>query len=245
MDVKEVLQKVLKLQGVEYDIYGLERKLRELPEERNANEKVREKKQVELKVHQDKLEEFRTAETKSMGIIEQHTKKITGLEEKEKLIKTQKEFEALDSERQSNTESLGEEERKRKEISTKIANLEKDVRERISEIEKLEQKIQTFDENMKGEIEELNKKLDELKEKRNSMTAGIPLEMLDKFERIVRMKDGIGIVRLDESICSGCYVTVPPQAINNIGSFKEISYCPTCARILYPPGLEEATPTES
>lgn len=236
---KEILSKILKLQDIEYEIFQLEKQLLKVPEERDIQKKLFDKKTVELRIHEDKLSEYKTEDASLLKTLETLTAKLASLDEKEKLIKTQKEFESLDTERRHVTSELDEEQKKRKDMYIKITNLEKEVRDRTAEVENLENNIETLSANISGKVQDMEKKIAELREKEGPMSKGIPIDVLDKFQRIVRVKEGIGIVTLEGSICGGCYVSVPPQNQNFICSYLDVVYCPNCQRILCPVTLKE------
>jgi len=54
-----------------------------------------------------------------------------------------------------------------------------------------------------------------------------------KFERIVKNKDGIGIVTISKGHCNGCYLMLPNEFVNLVRKSEEVQYCPNCSRILY------------
>ena len=58
-------------------------------------------------------------------------------------------------------------------------------------------------------------------------------EVIYKFEKIVRKKEGLGIVSIKNSVCMGCNMILPPQFVNDVRREEKIIFCPNCSRILY------------
>ncbi|MEM9424301.1 MAG: C4-type zinc ribbon domain-containing protein, partial [Spirochaetota bacterium] len=58
-------------------------------------------------------------------------------------------------------------------------------------------------------------------------------EMLYKFDRILRNKGGKGIVPISQGICSGCFMILPRQFMNDVRSSDDVHFCPYCSRILF------------
>ena len=51
--------------------------------------------------------------------------------------------------------------------------------------------------------------------------------------RIVRNKEGRGIVALTCGYCTGCHLVLPQEFINKVRSNDKIYFCPNCSRTLY------------
>jgi len=68
---------------------------------------------------------------------------------------------------------------------------------------------------------------------KDKSAAGLDEEIIYKFEKIVKKKDGIGIVSIRKNVCMGCNVILPPQFVNNVRTEATIIFCPNCSRILY------------
>ena len=63
--------------------------------------------------------------------------------------------------------------------------------------------------------------------------------MLFKFERIIRNKEGLGIVALRAGVCTGCQMILPPFFANRVRIGEEIMFCPNCSRIVFYGGDDE------
>ncbi|HPO02771.1 MAG TPA: C4-type zinc ribbon domain-containing protein, partial [Treponemataceae bacterium] len=65
------------------------------------------------------------------------------------------------------------------------------------------------------------------------VSPGIDPETKFKLERIIKSKQGVGIVAIHGNVCTGCHMILPAQFANIVRIGEKIVYCPYCSRILY------------
>jgi predicted nucleic acid-binding Zn-ribbon protein len=75
--------------------------------------------------------------------------------------------------------------------------------------------------------------MEELEAKEKDVVDGIDEEFRAKFEKIVRNKEGRGIVAVTCGYCTGCHLVLPQEFINKVRSNDKIYFCPNCSRTLY------------
>jgi predicted nucleic acid-binding Zn-ribbon protein len=136
------------------------------------------------------------------------------------LIKTQREYEALDKEIKEATE---------KEQTLSKGALEKEE----MMIKKQEEDVKEEQSKIKLKVKEKNQELKKLQNEEKKITPGLDEEILFKFERIIKSKSGVGIVSLSKGVCAGCYMILPPQFVNEVRLGEKVEFCPYCSRILF------------
>ena len=168
------------------------------------------------------------------------TQKLTDAEqEREKsegqmdIIKTQREYEALDKEIRDATEK---EQSLRKELQREQISVEElkgslDKEELL--ISKQEEDVKEEQSKIKVKIKEKNSELKKLQTEEKKITPGLEEDILFKFERIIKSKSGLGIVSLAKGVCTGCYMILPPQFVNTVHLGERVEFCPYCSRILF------------
>jgi RNase P subunit RPR2 len=149
------------------------------------------------------------------------------------LIKTQREYEALDKEIRDAADKelqfrrdLQKEEKVLEEMLHALEREESLIKEQEEELRQEQEKI-------RSEIEKRQEQLKTLELQEKEIIPGLDPEMLFKFERIIRSKSGLGIVPLKRGVCSGCHMILPMQFVNEVRSGKSILFCPYCSRILF------------
>jgi predicted nucleic acid-binding Zn-ribbon protein len=231
--MQKVYEKLKELQGVLLNEFYIEEELEEIPMELN-----------ELKKRYHKLK--RTIDDKEQSV-EHNTQLIQQLtKEKEeaqqsrnkyegqiKLIKTQKEYEALTSEIAQIDEKLAKIESEELEALQEVEKVQVDLEGEKTLLEELKSTIEDKEKEVSKLASEKKKELDKCLKEKKSISSGLDEELLYKFEKIVKNKEGIGIVSIKNNVCMGCNMLLPPQFVNDVRREDELIFCPNCSRILY------------
>jgi len=225
--------RLIELQKLDLEILKLERSMAEVPE---ALKKVKEKKEslegklanltaiIEEKEAQRKLfEEELKEEIKRLKQTQARLTQIRGTREYQILLAEIEEIKRTNKQ-------------KEEEILKLMEEVEKLTVEKNKIEEELNKITQIFDEENK-KFEELCQKLKEeiakLTEKRAQMTKKVSSGILRKYEMIRQKKGGIGIAPVDNGVCEGCHMAIPPQLYIEIQKDKRFHECPHCKRIIY------------
>ena len=231
--MQEVFSKLRTLQDILSKKYDIEREINEIP-------KVLTTKQELLNRLKKSYIDKNTQRERSVDRIKHLRFKLSEAEEQREqyekqmdLIKTQREYEALDKEIKEATEKeqqfrkdILREEKELEELNVSLEREENMIKQQEEELSDEQQKIR--DESLQKE--EL---LTELEDEEKNVVPGLEEEILFKFERIIRSKSGVGIVPVKESICTGCHMQLPSQFVNEVRAGEKIHFCPYCSRILF------------
>jgi len=229
----EVFEKLKSLQDILSKKFDIEQEIAEIPKVLETKKELLSRLKMGFIEKNDKLTTVKAHIRKlqlDMAAIEE---KRESLEKQMDLIKTQREYEALDKEIQ---DAGDKEQTFRKEIQRENKVLE----EITKAIEREELLIKQQEEELEAEktkIDEQSKskelELDELKKEENKIVPGMDSDILFKFERIIRSKSGVGIVPIKKGTCSGCHMLLPAQFVNDVREGEGILFCPYCSRILH------------
>jgi len=96
-------------------------------------------------------------------------------------------------------------------------------------------KVETHMASLVTRKENLDARQKELEAERPSFTDGIDEDLLDRYNRLFKSKNGIALVTVEHGVCAGCNMQVTNQSILEVKAEKEIVGCPQCGRILYEP----------
>ncbi len=234
ISVRDQMKKIIELQKIDGEIHNLKVELQEKPA---VLERLRE----EFESRKEALKEL---EEKSKAI-------QVDRKEKELALKTQEDEIAKANAQLSQIKT-------NKEYTAKISEIEH-IKADQSIIE--EKILTSYDEgdSIKAEIEKEQVKVDEEEKKylakkketeddikvvedrikvldsqRQQSTPGVDPSYLSRYERILRHKDGIAVVPVQEgSSCGGCFMNITPQQLNEIKMYEELVECEMCSRILY------------
>jgi predicted nucleic acid-binding Zn-ribbon protein len=233
MEMQEIYTNLVDLQKILTERFKLEEKMEELPRMLSSRIEVLNRlKKSYLAKHEQfkKLEENIFSHQKMMGELSLHQKRLS---EKVKAISTQREYEALDNE-------IAMAKKKEEEYRFHLLQDQRvieDLRGALSKdeiaIKQQEEDIVKEEERIKSELDKIKKEHEALLKNEENLTKEIDENIRYKFEKIVKNKDGIGIVSVTKGYCNGCYLAIPAEFINKIRENKEIQFCPNCSRILF------------
>ena len=231
--VTDLIKKLVELQKIDGEVYNLNRDLEEKPAQVAELKDEYEKKKSVLKSLEEKGKELQL-KRKELEL-ELKTKEDLIIKTNKQLseIKTNKEYTAKITEIESikADKSIIEEKilisfDESEEVNKKI-DAEKAI---LAEEEKkyLEKKKQVDD-----DVLVIKDRIKVLEGHRSQIVPGIDKNQLERYERILRHKEGKAIVPVQGNTCGGCYMNVTPQMINVIKMHEEIVTCEMCTRILY------------
>ncbi|MBC8440204.1 MAG: nucleotide-binding protein [Deltaproteobacteria bacterium] len=153
--------------------------------------------------------------------------------EKLRMVKTNKEYNLFLREVDDN--------KKRKDV------LETELLELLDEKEKIEKIVQESEKEfhlLKDQIEEeqkdIEKKsiddrelLDEYIAQQNEISKTLDPSLMNRFAKISKMNNGSAVIYVEDAVCMGCFMNVPPQLYIEIQRGNSLISCPQCSRILY------------
>lgn len=239
MLMEEVFERLREYQSILTKRVEIEKEVQDIPKALDA--------QTELlarlkKSYAEKHALFEEAEARvrdMRGQLAEAESSREGAEKQMDSISTQREYEALNKEIRDATErehgirkDLQREERNLVEIEESLRRDESMIQLQESEIAEKSKKINTERDTKLQEV-------DHLKSEEAEASKGLDRDVLYKFERIIRSKQGLGIVPVKGYVCTGCYMILPAQFVNEVRSGNKIIFCPYCSRVLYYQETEE------
>ena len=231
----EQIEYLMELQGFAEDKYFLSK-------EKEKVEEVLMERGKEMKDLGEKLSEFEKAiKIKDKGNEEPYLERqkliqeINSLKEKEKLVKTQKEYLALDTEKEGKMKKVQDIEEGIEKEEKEKKDLMKDLEYERKNLEEMREQYGEKEEELRMELDEIKGKLLKIEEMSKGIELKIDRQILNKFEYIVKNKNGVGIVPVINMICEGCNIAITPQVLSKIRKKEELVQCINCARILYLP----------
>ncbi len=81
---------------------------------------------------------------------------------------------------------------------------------------------------------ELLKDLERLSSERKATVSAVTSHMLEVYDGLRKQKRGLAVAEISDNSCMACGTTMTAALQQNARSSIDLSYCPTCGRILYP-----------
>jgi len=232
-NLKDQIRKLVELQIMDEEIFRFKRELREKPAELEALKEEFESKKVKLKSLEDKLKVIQVTQKNLELDLKTKEEGIAKADSSLSLLKTNKEYQArlLEIENLKADKSIVEE-------KILLGYDEVDAARKTMEAEKatVAQYEKDFNNQKKLVDDSVAIIGDQLKVKESQRTRIAPEvrpDFLSRYERILKNKDGLGIVKVLDHACGGCYMHLTEQAMNELRKYEQIISCDQCARMLY------------
>ena len=100
---------------------------------------------------------------------------------------------------------------------------EKEVLQKRSELEKFASEAQA--------------QIDDLQQEKGQLRTQIPEELIQQYERIAIVRNGVALAEVKDQSCQGCHVRLRPQFFAEVKTNQEMMTCENCNRFLYWAGL--------
>ena len=179
------------------------------------------------------LEQHRTSRVSLEKEVAEIQSRLSRSKEQLMAVKTNKEYQAMQTEI-----SNGEEEMTRLEDKLLEKMLEgDDLNGSLEQADQLLVKEQNIVETERSRIEkeqiELEQQIELVQVERNKIVAQLPSQTVDLFEMLARGRKGIAVVEAANGRCNSCQVRLRPQLFNSVRANDTLIQCESCQRILY------------
>jgi predicted nucleic acid-binding Zn-ribbon protein len=132
-------------------------------------------------------------------------------------------------------------------LNEQNSKIEEEVLKKLGEVEGLDRAKKDAEGDLKvvqGEYKEKEKELQEIVQgldqqladltaRRDAAAKDVPSDHLLLYERVLTRHRDSALARIENQVCQGCFMSIPPQTINQILLGRELSQCKNCLRILY------------
>lgn len=227
------IQKLVKLQEIDTQLYSLNREKNEKPKLLEALQNELEQKKQILKEYEEKNKTLLLKRKDKEGQLALKEENIKSLQSKLYTLKTNKEYSAMLTEINGvkMDKSLLEEEilglfDEQDALKRELEQKQEILKQEEGEFEKEKQKIL-------NRIKEIENLIKDLEAKRAVTEKEIDAKIVSQYNKILKGKNGLALVEVKHNSCQGCFMNVPPQVINEIKMNDKLIFCEMCARILY------------
>ncbi len=236
------IKQLIALQKVDNAIYDVNKLLNKAPEEIEAlKQKFEDFDNQKLHI-EEKIVHLHEQEKRVQNEVEESVASIKKSKAKLTQVENEREFNAVSREMDSMEKQNKTREDEQSALSGELSFQNAKLEEVIELWEEAEKMLQTAQENFAQMAKESEGQLAELEVARNVSLGYVPAPVLSRYEFIRRRLKHPVIVPVIEGVCTGCHISIPPQAYNELQRGQQIVSCPNCQRLIY--WSEHFTPVE-
>jgi len=230
--MQESLRALLELQKTDRDLHELEQFKVDIPSQLETMSAARTEAETRLADQEAKVADIEKNRRQYEGDLQLAQEQVKKYQGQLYSVKTNKEYDALQTEIQAQ--------------KTRISELEDGILQLITEAEAESESLET----MRGETESLIERFNEERaslesrlsavdedvavkmDERKRMTMRVENQVLKVYDRISRNLRGMTVVPVKKGACSGCFHVIPLQVMLQIRQGRRLISCESCGRIL-------------
>lgn len=233
-----VLKSLLDLQALDLKISARKKREAEIPRQKEKFEIHRKRLAAELAEAEKRVKNLQLEQREAEGEISQRQEQIRKYDNQLLAVKKNEEYQALLHEIDIVKKQIGAKEERIIGVLMEIDEAKAALEETTTRIAQEQAGITAECAKIDAELKEAEAERAALEATRGPVAAQVEAPLLAKYERIRRsLKSGDAVVPLNGESCSGCFMMVTAQTVNEILAGENFQSCRHCSRLLYSPEL--------
>ena len=227
------LKQLIELQKIDSRLLDIEKLRGDLP---NTVEVVNQK----LKLVQDeeekykyRIEEISSETRKHTADIDDNNIKLKKLNEQLFLVKSNKEYDALNFEIDHLKKTINDSEDTIIDLEEEKESINEKSKSITVDINDNQKILDETNNELKATMSKTQKEETQLKESRLKVASNISYRFLSNYDRLRQSRDGLGIMSIHSNACGACYTQLPRQTIIEVKQNSDVISCPSCSIYLF------------
>lgn len=233
INVEEQLNILIKLQGLDSQLYRLRRERAEKPKLIEELEARRNEEQAAVKGIEEKIKANQLKRKQKEMDLQSKEENVKKLSNQLYQMKTNKEYQTMQHEIEGHKADNSLLEDEILAIMEEADSLSKQLAGEKEIFSDADRRLNEDRKKTEGEIAVIDKEISDFESRRGELTAQVDSKLLSQYEKILVNREGAALVAVKSQACQGCFINLPPQVINEIRMKDRIIICESCARILY------------
>lgn len=235
----EQLELLLALQATDSRIRKLDHQLEDLPEQRQLDEESARILELEREHDETKVELDRAGAQQRQ--LEREVDVLTQRRDAERVrlydgsVANAREMKAVEAEIETTIRRISEHEDQLLEALENVEELETRVATLDAERDAGRTRVQELTRARDDAAKEILAQQAELGATRDSQAAGLPGELLDRYQQAADRAGGTGVGKLEGNACTACRIEMSMADVGELYAGPPLTTCPQCRRLLVVP----------
>jgi uncharacterized protein len=231
--LRKQLELLWELQKIDLTLKKIKEESDRFPKEMKKLDDRQNMEQEKIQKEKEKIESLEKERRQKERDLSTEQEKIKRSEGKMFDVKTNKEYQALLGEIESNKEATSRGEEEILQIMEEIDELKKDLLKREKEGTATLEKVEKDKKKIEEKMNQSNGLWKEQKERRDILSKQLESGLFKLYHTLKEKRQGVGVVNVKHETCQGCFVNIPPQMFIEVQKTNALIRCPNCNRILY------------
>jgi len=229
---KEQLETLAKLQSIEAEPQSINARLNVVPEKIESFDHEINTIDQRLSDESTRLEELKKEYRVNELDVDVNLSKMKKSEDKLREVKTNKEYQSTLKEIEDIKAINSEIEDKMIDCLDQIDEVEKYLSTKKDEFQVLKDQIESEKDAIHQESEAGKARLTELQTEWDAVSKQVDPKLMKTYMGVQDQR-GVAIVAVNNAVCQGCNLNIPPQMYNELQRGDSLRFCPHCQRIIY------------
>ena len=229
---REQLETLAKLQSMETETTIINAKLNIVPGKIESFDQEIQAIDQRLSDESTRLDELKKAYHRYELDVDENLLKIKKSEEKLRAVKTNKEYQSILKEIEDITAINSEIEDKMIDCLDQMDEVEKYLAIKKDEFRVIKDQIETEKDAIQQESEAGRVRITELQTEWDAVSKKVDPDLMKTYQQVQDQR-GVAIVAVNNAVCQGCNLNIPPQMYNELQRGDNLRFCPHCQRIIY------------
>lgn len=231
--IKEQISLLVEHQKADVAIFDIQKKLGQIPARLEAMDSRMAALSKEVEAETARIDDMKKDYRRFDAEISANESKMQKSREKLAAVKNNKEYQATLKEIDDIKERNSEIEDRMIERLDLIDAAEAQLKSEQEGLSRMRDEVSAEKKEIEKDREEYGKQLSRLEETRDRIDEKIDPAFMKTFEHS-RLNVGlITIAKVNNAVCSGCHMNIPPQKYIELQRCDEVHFCPNCHRIIY------------
>ena len=237
--MKETLNQLIELQKIDSRLNEINGLKGNLPEKVIDQEKELGEYTSENELKDARVQEIEAKFRKRNAEVEDFNVKLKKYKDQLYLVKSNKEYDALNNEIDNMKKAISESETILLSEEEEKISLNEVIQSNVNKIKEVSEILNKNKSELEMALSKTKAEEKKLLQNRDSLVKKIDNRYLNSYERILKSRNSAGMVSIVKSSCGSCYTKLPPQIVIEVKDNSKIISCPSCNIFLFWDGSGE------
>lgn len=227
------LELLIELQENERQVAGVQSEIDKIPDKMAALEAGLQAWTQELEVKKAGLASLQKNYRSFEGELETHQARIKKRQVQLNSVKTNREYQGLLKEIDDILATSSRIEDASLQCLDEMDAVEKQLAEKNQAFADEQQRIEEQKQQLIQESEALKQRMNQLQQEALKITDKLDPGLVTQYRQVKKRCGGLGLAQVENAVCKGCFLNIPPQMYNELHRGNELRMCPHCHRLIY------------
>jgi len=230
--VLEDLQLLVRLQEIDNQLMELELEKGDLPEQINALAREIDKHTSTIVLTEHNLSDLGAGKKQHEVNLEAARERLKKSQNTIYAVKTTREYDAISIEIEQAKHTIVESEKQLTDLQSRESDAHKNLANAKSKLSAFKEEHDEKQEEMRERLQSSEGEELKLQHEREKIVVRLKRPVFAHYDRIRKIRDGVGVSHLSDGACSYCCSRVPPQRQSEVKRMDDLILCEVCGCIL-------------